>query len=56
MYKLYTSTEGMLKVYTEKKGFYVDVDNQSDKTFSTSKELQSYLKSVKAKFIGNDKD
>jgi hypothetical protein len=53
---MFDSTEGIIKVYTDGGGYYLDVDNKYDEKFSTQSEYDDYMKSVNAVFIGYDHD
>jgi len=55
-YKLYQTTEGMVKVYETEYNLRVDVDNRYDEIFTDREALDEYLKSINAEFIGYDED
>jgi len=56
--KVYDSSIGTIKVYVENsfQNFYCDVDNRYDKHFSNFIEMNNWLISVNAEFVGYDHD
>jgi len=57
IYTLYETTEGMIKVYRDAGyEYYLDIDNRCDMTFDSKAEYESYMKSVKAEYVGIDED
>jgi len=56
-YTVYDTTEGIVKVYRDAGyEYYLDIDNRWDTTFDSKAEFESYMKQIKAEYMGIDKD
>jgi len=56
-YTLYDTTEGAVKVYRDAGyEYYLDIDNRYDMTFDSKAEYESYMKQIKAEYLGIDED
>jgi hypothetical protein len=57
IYKLYDTTEGLVKVYRDAGyEYYLDIGNRYDMTFDSKAEFESYMKQINAEYLGTDED
>ena len=52
------TTEGFVRIRENYCGskYYLDINNKYDKSFDTKKELEAYLKEIKAELAGYDSE